>query len=33
MENVMHARVLSCDHLEELLRDAAGMLADTEVQG
>ena len=30
MENVMHARVLNCDHLDELLRDAAGLLADEE---
>ena len=33
LENVMHARVHNCDHLEELLRDAAGLFADADDQG
>ena len=33
MENVMHARVFNCDHLEELLRDAAALFADADGQG
>ena len=33
MEHVMHARVFNCDHLEELLRDAAVLFADAEESG